>query len=163
MLRLMRRFAIPLLTLAWCASNALAQEPAERLSPISFLAGEFSGEGKHPYGTYQETIEAKWTLGGTVLELRSKSVLQGQTVFEDLRVFSWDAGAKALRMRQWTPGLLREYTGKTGEGGDVVFEETSREGASAESWRYTSAKPSTVAARCRAPAASAEPRFSDDS
>jgi len=107
------------------------------LEQLAFLAGEFSGTGKHPYGQYDETIKSDWTLGGTALEFRSKSVMGEQTVFEDLRVFSFDAAAKKLRMRQWTAGLLREYTGATTDDGGLVFTETAHEGTSAEAWRYT--------------------------
>ena len=86
---------------------------------------------------YDETIKSEWTLGGIALEFRSKSVMGPQVVFEDLRVFSFDAAAKRLRMRQWTAGLLREYTGAATDAGDLVFTETAHEGTSAEAWRYT--------------------------
>lgn len=51
----MRRIAVLALigSLAW-APGALAA-PEDPLAPIGFLEGEWSGEGKHPYGAYQET------------------------------------------------------------------------------------------------------------
>lgn len=111
--------------------------PDDPLAPVEFLVGTWNGEGKHPYGAYQETQTASRGVGGTVIEIRTKSTMGPQTVHEDLRVISFDPTAKALRMRQWAKGVLRVYTGKTGKAGQVVFSETSREGVSAEHWRYT--------------------------
>ena len=117
-------------------SSARAEDPAT-LDDVSFLVGEFSGKGKHPWGQYDESITAVRALSNSTIELRSKSTMGEQVVFEDLRVFSYDAPNKTLRMRQFSPGLLREYTGTKTESGAIVFTETAREGAANDVWRYT--------------------------
>jgi len=117
-----------------CASIARAGDP---LDAVSFLEGEWQGRGKHPYGPYDETQTIARALGGTVIEVRTKSTMGQQTVHEDLRVISWDPAAKALRMRQWAKGWLRVYTGAAGDDGTFVFTETAREGAEKDRWRYT--------------------------
>lgn len=116
------------------APSLAADDPLEA---VAFLVGEWRGEGKHPYGIYRETQSVTRALNGTVLEVRTKSVMGERTVHEDLRVISWDAEKKKLRMRQWAKGVLRIYTARSESGGRVVFEETAREGASPDRWRYT--------------------------
>lgn len=120
-----------LCTLLLCAAAA-----ADGLDPVSFLAGEFEGEGKHQWGTYTETLTGEWALGRSVLIVRSKSTMQGRIVFEDVRVFSWDAAKKRVRMRQYAMGDLAIYDIEAKDG-TVVFKETAHEGASRPEWRYT--------------------------
>ena len=120
-----------------CAVPAAWAGDDDPLAPVAFLVGEHQGEGRHPYGTYQETQKGAYALGRRVIEIRTKSTMQGNTVHEDLRVISWDAKAKVLRMRQWAKDVLRVYSGTVDDKGTVTFEETAREGQSRERWRYT--------------------------
>ncbi len=114
--------------------------PDDPLAPVAFFVGEFTGAGKHPYGAYDETQVGAYGLAKSVIEIRTKSTMQGRTVHEDLRVISWDAKSKALRMRQWAKGVLRVYTGAVDAQGVVTFEETAHEGETDERWRYTFTK-----------------------
>jgi dienelactone hydrolase len=131
------RFAVVAALLILCPGSLVGADPDDPLAPVAFLVGDHRGEGKHPYGTYQETQNGAYALAKTVIEVRTRSVMQGRTVHEDLRVVSWDGHAKRLRMRQWTSKVLRIYAGTVDGQGRVVFEETAREGTSGERWRYT--------------------------
>ncbi|MEM8884386.1 MAG: hypothetical protein AAGD14_09970 [Planctomycetota bacterium] len=109
---------------------------ADPLESVAFLVGEWDGEGKHPYGSYQETQKAERALGGTIIEVHTKSTMGSQTVHEDRRVLSFDPKTKQIRMRQWAKGILRVYAA-TVEKDRVVFRQIAKEGAAEDAWRYT--------------------------
>ncbi|MHC4956204.1 MAG: poly(ethylene terephthalate) hydrolase family protein [Planctomycetota bacterium] len=111
--------------------------PDHELKPVFFLVGEWSGEGQHPYGRYKETQSAKRAVDGDIIEVRTKSVMGARTVHEDLRVLSFDAKTKKIRMRQWAKGVLRIYSGAVQENGTVVFTQQAVEGVAQDKWRYT--------------------------
>ncbi len=125
------------LGLCLCSRPGLAI-PEHPLKPLVFLLGEWSGEGTHPYGSYQETQKATRGVADSVFEVRTKSMMGDRVVHEDLRVFSWDAKTEQLRMRQWTAhGVVRVYTGQVKKDGSAVFVESAHEGRTDERWRYT--------------------------
>lgn len=132
-LRLQSKIAWLLLCLA-APAKAL---PDHELKPVFFLLGAWSGEGQHPYGKYNETQSARRSLDGDIIEVHTKSTLGGKTVHEDLRVFSFDAKTKSIRMRQWAKGVLRIYTGAPQENGGIVFTQQAVEGVAKDKWRYT--------------------------
>ena len=130
-----RSWMLVVSVLLWAPTSQAAESP---LDALQFLVGEWNGEGTHPYGKYRETQTIQRALNGSVLEARTQSKMGERVVHQDLRVFSWDAANKTLRLRQWTAaGLLRVYSGTVNDDGSVVFTETAREGASDERWRYT--------------------------
>ena len=119
------------------APSPAAAGPDEVFGPLSFLVGEFRGRGEHPWGAYDETLTGEWINGRTALLVRSKSTLGGRTVFEDVRVVSFDAKAKRRRVRQLAMGDVATYDVEVRDDGTVVWEETAREGGALGPWRYT--------------------------
>ncbi len=111
--------------------------PAEALAPVAFLVGEHRGRGQHPWGAYDETFTGEWINGRTAVLVRSKSVIGGRTVFQDVRVVSYDAKAGRLRARQFAMGDAATYDVRVKKDGTVVWEETAREGGALGPWRYT--------------------------
>jgi dienelactone hydrolase len=128
---------VPLLAaLGLAGPDARAQD--DPLAPVAFLVGEHRGEGKHPWGTYEERLVGTRILGGQAIEVRSRCEMKGQVVFEDLRVISHDPDSGTIRMRQWAMGDLAVYEAEVREGGQVVaFRPIAREGKSRKPWRYT--------------------------
>lgn len=121
-------------------ASAWAQESGyeKELKPVSFLVGTFEGKGESAYSPYAETTVAEWGVGKTIITLRTRSSAGGRTLFEDLRVFSYDNEARKIRMRQYANGNLAEYDVVVSDGGNtLVFNQTSREGLGRPAWRYT--------------------------
>lgn len=109
----------------------------KELQPVAFLAGTFQGKGRSPLGEYDETISVEWAQNKTLLVLRSKSTVDTMTVFEDLRVFSYDPEKKRIRCRQFAMGFVGTYDVEVKEGGKtVVLNEAECEGKMDE-WKYT--------------------------
>jgi len=125
---------ITIFMLAGVASAQGAVTYEKELAPVAFLVGEFQGEGTHPWGPYEETLEGEWAQNKTLIVVRSKSTMGGRTVFEDLRVFSFDG--ERIRARQYAMGWVRAYDVRV-DGEKVVLEEAAREGAAKTPWRYT--------------------------
>lgn len=118
----------------------------KELGPLAFLVGTFEGEGKSLLGPYRETMTGEWAAHKTVIVIRSRSVAGETTVFEDLRVISYDNAKKRLRMRQYAMGDLAEYDIDVhDEGKTLVFRETAHEGRGRPEWRYTLTVPSSDA------------------
>jgi hypothetical protein len=89
-------------------------------------------------GPYQETFEGRRGVGGTILEVRSTSKAGSMTVFQDLRVFSYDRVEKQLRCRQFAFGAVATYDVEVSTGGQkVVLTEEHFEGGTRAPWRYT--------------------------
>jgi dienelactone hydrolase len=121
-----------------CAILAQAQGFGTELEPVAFLVGKLTGQGTHPAGRYDETLIGEWSLSRTVIVVRSRSVTQGRTVYEDLRVFSYDAARKVIRMRQYAMGDVAVYDVAVEEGGKrIVLREVAHEGNARGEWRYT--------------------------
>lgn len=134
------RLPLLLAVIAGLAGAGVADDPppaGDPLAALAFLVGEFEGDGQHPFGAYRETFTGRWILDGTALEVRSESRAGAERLFHDLRVFSFDAGANRLRLRQWAEGRLREYSGAAAADGKLVFAETAQEGPASAAWRYT--------------------------
>lgn len=113
----------------------LRAQPIAELRPIAFLAGEFQGSGTNAFGRYEEEQAASWQLGGQILVVETRSSMGGRTVFEDRRVFSFDATAKKIRMRQWAMGDLAIYEVRVEDGG-LHCVETAHEGSNRREWSY---------------------------
>jgi dipeptidyl aminopeptidase/acylaminoacyl peptidase len=131
----MRRIAVALLGFVVCAQG---QDRAKELEPVSFLVGSLTGEGSHPLGRYDETLRGEWSLNRTVIVVRSRSAMEGRTVYEDLRVFSYDPTRKVIRMRQYGLGDVAVYDVRVEDGGKrIVLQEVAHEGNARGEWRYT--------------------------
>ena len=116
----------------------IPQSHEKELKPVSFVLGVFEGEGRSGMGAYKETMTTEWGPGKQTLILRSRSTAGSMTVFEDLRIISYDNKGKKLRMRQWAMGDLAEYDVEVKDDGKtLVFTETSHEGRGRPEWRYT--------------------------
>ncbi|MHC4136904.1 MAG: hypothetical protein ACYS0K_18250 [Planctomycetota bacterium] len=124
-----------------CAVFAQAQGHATELEPVAFLVGKLTGKGSHPMGSYDETLTGEWSLNGTVIVVRSRSVMQGRTsssVYEDLRVFGNDPARKVIRMRQYGMGDVAVYDVAIEDDGQrIVLNEVAHEGNARGEWRYT--------------------------
>jgi len=127
------RTAVLLLVLA---AAAAAEGFETELSPVAFLVGEFQGTGRHAGGEYEETFTGEWTLGKTIVVVQSRSTMGARTVYEDLRVVSWDSAARKIRMRQFGMGDVATYEVKQA-GEKVVLDEVIHEGGARGPWRYT--------------------------
>ena len=89
-------------------------------------------------GPYDEKQVGEWSVNRTVLTVRTRSEMDGVTVFEDLRIFSYDNQKKRIRMRQFAWGDLAIYDIEVKDGGrTLVFNETAHEGTGRPEWRYT--------------------------
>ena len=106
------------------------------LAMLGFLVGEHEGKGKHPWGEYTETLVGEWILNNTVLRVRTKSVIKGKTVFEDIRLFSWDAKTKMIRARQYAMGDVLVYDVRV-DGKRLIMKLTAHEGGALPDWQYT--------------------------
>lgn len=111
---------------------------AKELAPLAPLVGTVEGDGQSLMGPYRETQTGEWGLNKTVLIVRTKSTAGGMTVFEDVRVFSWDNEKKKIRCRQFGMGDLAVYDVDVRDGGKtIVLNETAHEGRVRSEWRYT--------------------------
>jgi len=108
----------------------------KQLEPVAFLLGKHQGEGRSAMGAYRETMSATWALGHTAIVLQSASTAAGMTVFQDMRVFTWDAVHGRIRVRQFARGGVCTYTAKVADG-KVVLEQDDLEGMKRPEWRYT--------------------------
>lgn len=114
--------------LALAAAPARAQD-ADPLARVRFLVGDFEGQGAHePWGKFEQRTRGEAELDGTVLTLRSRCRIGEETVFEDLKVFSYDPAKKQIRVRQFLPGSLTEFRVAIGADGALTLTETGHEG-----------------------------------
>jgi len=126
------------IALVVCAAWAQAQGNGTGLASVAFLAGKLTGKGSHPMGSYDETLTGEWSLNGTILVVRSRSAMAGRTVYEDLRVFSYDPVRKVIRMRQYGMGDVAVYDAAIEDDGKrIVLNEVAHEGNARGEWRYT--------------------------
>jgi hypothetical protein len=146
---------VPLAAIA--ASSALAGDAGPslhaRLAPLARFVGRWRGarEGEPGVSTIERSYEP--TLGGRFLLCRSRSTYAPQAknpkgeVHEDLGVFSFDAGLKRFRFRQFhTEGFVNQYVGpgETPADGTLVFDSEAIENIAPgwrarESYRFPSA------------------------
>lgn len=94
------------------------------LQDVDAFAGTW--EGTCTFG--DQVMVSEWTLNKTVLTQRNRVTKDGQTLFEDLRVFS------GRKMRQWTEGVMREYDVER-KGDTFTFTQSKAEGAK-DTWKY---------------------------
>ncbi len=108
------------------------------LDALAFLVGEHAGQGEHSGGfAYAESMTAERELSDSVLVLRSRSRMGDRTVFEDLRVFTYDVLEGAIRCRQFCFGWVTTYDVEVDEEtGAVTMAETASEGGKTSRWRY---------------------------
>lgn len=111
---------------------------AKPFDPLRFLVGSFTGTGKSQMGAYAESFSGKADLSGSVITVRSSSKAAGMTVFEDLRVFSYDRTTKRIRCRQFAFGAVATYDVTVEDDGEkVVMTEVDYEGGRRAPWRYS--------------------------
>ena len=111
---------------------------ARQLAPLAGFVGAWQGTGTSQLGPYTETLSGEWALNRTAIIVRTQSTAGGQTVFEDLRVFSYDPARDRLRLRQWAFGDLIEYDVVVADDGRrLVASPTAQEGGVRAPWRYT--------------------------
>lgn len=129
-----------LLIVLLACGPAIAPEPPPSAGPfdaLSFLVGSFEGDGKSQMGPYTETLTGRMEVGKTILTVRSESKAVGMTVFQDLRVFSYDASTKKLRARQFAFGGVATYDVEVADDDKrVVLTEVAYEGGRRAPWRY---------------------------
>ena len=109
----------------------------KKLAPIAGFDGEHRGQGRSRMGGYQERWHGEWINGKTAFQLRTESRQGQMTVFQDVRVFTWDKTQKRIRCRQFARGGVCTYDVEVKGDGTLVLHEKEAEGLDRGEWRYT--------------------------
>lgn len=78
-------------------ATLLAAPTNERIKPLAWLVGEWTGGGKYGEQAFDESIRYEWTHNVNFLRWTAEARMEGQVVHSETGMLGWDSARKRLR------------------------------------------------------------------